>query len=124
MAAQGHEPMKIGLLHHVGSRGQSRRNRPESRHCGRKVRFRPLTHRHGGCAGTSLLSHKRTLALPKAVGCWPLTTLREKLIKIGVKIVRHGRYVTFKLAGVAVPRDLFQKFLMLIDDLRPRPAPA
>jgi hypothetical protein len=32
--------------------------------------------------------------------------LREKLVKIGAKVVRHGRYVTFQLAEVAVPRDL------------------
>ncbi len=72
----------------------------------------------------SASSHKRTLALSKAVGCWPLTTLREKLVKIGAKVVSHGRYVTFQLAKVAVPRDLFRKILRLIDDLRPRPAPA
>ena len=66
----------------------------------------------------------RTLALPEAVKHWSLTTLREKLIKIGAKVVRHGRYITFQLAEVAVPRELFQKFLSLIDDLRPRPAPA
>jgi len=50
--------------------------------------------------------------------------LREKLVKIGAKVVRHGRYVTFQLAEVAMPRGLFQKILSLIDDLRPRPAPA
>ena len=37
---------------------------------------------------------------------------------------RHGRYVTFQVAEVAVPRSLFQKILDLIDDLRRRPAPA
>jgi len=47
-----------------------------------------------------------------------------KLIKIGAKVVSHGRYVTFQLAEVAVPRELFRKILSLIDDLRPRPAPA
>ena len=55
---------------------------------------------------------------------WSLTTLREKLVKIGAKVVSHGRYVTFQLAGVAVPRELFRKILSLIDDLRPGPAPA
>ena len=55
---------------------------------------------------------------------WSLTTLREKLVKIGAKVVRHGRYVTFQLAEVAVPRSLFQKILSLIDDLRRRPVPA
>ncbi len=66
----------------------------------------------------------RTLALPEAVEHWSLTTLRERLNKIGAKIVRHGRYVTFQLAEVAVPRELFRNILSLIDDLRPRPAPA
>ena len=46
----------------------------------------------------------RTLALPKEVEHWSLTTLREKLVKIGAKVVSHGRYVTFQLAEVAVPR--------------------
>jgi hypothetical protein len=66
----------------------------------------------------------RTLALPKEVEHWSLTTLREKLVKIGAKVVRHGRYVTFQLAEVAVPRSLFQQILELINDLRPRPVPA
>jgi hypothetical protein len=55
---------------------------------------------------------------------WSLTTLREKLVKIGAKVVRHGRYVTFQLAEVAVSKILFQKILELIDDLRRRPVPA
>ena len=39
----------------------------------------------------------RTLALPDAVEQWSLTTLRERLVKIGAKVVSHGRYVTFQL---------------------------
>jgi hypothetical protein len=66
----------------------------------------------------------RTLALPEAVAHWSLTSLREKLVKIGAKVVRHGRYVIFQMAEVAVPRDLFSDILRLIDGLRPRPAPA
>ncbi len=58
------------------------------------------------------------------VGPWSIITLREKLVKIGAKVIRHGWYITFQLAEVAVPRDLFQKILRLIDDLRSRPAPA
>ncbi len=54
-----------------------------------------------------------------------LTTLREKLIKIGAEVVRHGRYVTFQLAEVAVSRVLFAQVLDLIADLRaPPPKPA
>ena len=65
----------------------------------------------------------RTLALPNEVEHWSMTTLREKLIKIGAKAVRHGRYVTFQLAEVTVPRLLFAEILRLIDGLRPQPAP-
>ncbi len=52
-----------------------------------------------------------TFAMPEAVEHWSLTTLREKLVKIGAKVVSHGRYVTFQLADVAVPRALVRKFL-------------
>ncbi len=55
---------------------------------------------------------------------WSLTALREKLVKIGAKAVRHGRYVTFQLAEVAVPRDPFREILRPIDDLRPSSTPA
>lgn len=66
----------------------------------------------------------RTLALPKEVAHWSLTTLREKLVKIGGKVVSHGQYVTFQLAEVAVSRDLFfAEILRLIDGLRPAPLP-
>ncbi|MCH8239878.1 MAG: hypothetical protein IIB62_07475 [Proteobacteria bacterium] len=37
-----------------------------------------------------------TFALPKEMEHWSLTTLREKLVKISAKIVRHGRYVIFQ----------------------------
>ncbi len=52
-----------------------------------------------------------------------LLTLREKLIKIGAKVVWHGRYVTVQLAEIAIPRRLFAYILRLNDDLRPKPAP-
>ena len=71
----------------------------------------------------NLANFMRTLALPKEVEHWSLTTLREKLVKIGAKVVRHGRYVTFQLAEVAIPRSLFVGILRRIDRLRPRPAP-
>jgi hypothetical protein len=66
----------------------------------------------------------RTLAMPKAAEPWSLTSLREKLIKIGAKVVRHGRYVTFEMAEVAAPRQMFQEILSLIARLRAPPAPA
>ena len=66
----------------------------------------------------------RTLAMPKTVERWSMTSLRVKLIKIGAKVVSHGRYVTFQLAEVAVPRRQFAAILSLIARLRPLPAPA
>ena len=66
----------------------------------------------------------RTLAIPKTVKRWSMTSLREKLIKIGAKVVSHGRYVIFQLAEVAVPRRLFAEILSLIARLRAPTAPA
>ena len=71
-------------------------------------------------AKTSLVGQKEKSVLPNEVAHWPVTALREKLVKIGAKVVRHGRYVTLQLAEVTVSRDLFQKILSLIDDLRLR----
>ena len=72
----------------------------------------------------TLANFMRTLALPEAVAQWSLTSLREKLIKIGAKVVRHARYAVFQMAEVAVPKQLFEEILRLIAGLRPGPAPA
>ena len=71
----------------------------------------------------NLANFLRTLALPDEVAHWSLSSLRERLIKIGARIVRHGRYIVFQLAEVAVPRTLFAAILRRIDRLRPRPPP-
>ena len=71
----------------------------------------------GQCHGTASPS-------PKTVQPWSLTSLREKLTKIGARVVSHGRYVTFQMAEVGVPRSLFKEILMLIARLRAPPAPA
>ena len=69
----------------------------------------------------NLANFLRTLALPEVVKHWSLTTLRERLVKIGAKIVRHGRSITFQMAEVMVSRDLFRKILAAIAALRPLP---
>ena len=51
----------------------------------------------------NLCNFLHTLALPKHVEHLSLTMLRNKLIKIGAKVVQHDRYVTFQLAEVAIP---------------------
>jgi hypothetical protein len=65
----------------------------------------------------------RQAVLPRGVRHWTLTTLREKLIKIGAKVVRHSRQVVFQMAEVAVPRELFRSILQAIERLR-QPAAA
>ena len=55
-----------------------------------------------------------------------LLTLPEKLFTIGVKVVRHGRYIAFQLAEVGIPRTIFAAILPLMiicdqDPLRRRP---
>ena len=71
----------------------------------------------------NLVNFLRTLALPGEIEAWSLTSLREKLVKIGARLVTHGRYMTFQMAEVAVPRDLFRRILEMIDGLRQK-APA
>ena len=46
------------------------------------------------------------------------------MVKIGAKVISHGRYVTFQMAELAVPREPFRKIQRRIDELRPRPARA
>jgi hypothetical protein len=65
----------------------------------------------------------RQLALPRPVRTWTLTTLREKLINIGGKVVHHAKAVTFQLAEVAVSRALFEAILDRIGRLRAAPSP-
>ncbi len=72
----------------------------------------------------NLANFLRTLALPADVEHWSLTTLREKLVKIAARIVRHGRYLVFQLAEVAVRRTAFAQVMRRIDRLRPEPLPA
>ena len=66
----------------------------------------------------------RTLATPEPIKDWSLTSLKEKLIKIGAKVISHARYVAFQMAEVAIPRQLFADILRLIAELRPPPDPS
>src|SRR3546814_14028816 len=66
----------------------------------------------------NLANFTRSLAWPKEVEHWSLTTIREKLVKIGAEVIAHGHYVTFQTAEVAVRLDLFRDILRRIDRLR------
>ena len=71
----------------------------------------------------NLANFMRTLALPRAIAHWSLTTLREMLVKIGAKMFRHGRYFAFQMAEVAVSRRMFGQILARIARLRAPPVP-
>lgn len=66
----------------------------------------------------NLASFVRQLTLPKPVRHWSLTTLREKLVKIGAKGVSHAKSVIFLSVEVAVPRKLFAAILTRVGRLR------
>jgi hypothetical protein len=66
----------------------------------------------------NLANFLRQLVLPKPIQNWTLTTLREKLVKIGAKVVSHAKYLVFQLAEVAVPRPLFATIVARFGRLR------
>ncbi len=128
MSASGYKQTSRGPLANVCFTPESRHSDTQKRFGLKKrtfdVRLAPESGLKWLWCGMSAFDPKETSALPKEVEHGSLTTLREKLVKIGSKVVSHGRHVTFQLAEVAVPRNLFREILSLIDDLRPRPAPA
>jgi len=69
----------------------------------------------------NLANFLRTLATPEAIETWSLTSLRERLIKTGTRLVRHARYAVFQFAEVALPRQVFASMLTLINGLRGPP---
>jgi hypothetical protein len=72
----------------------------------------------------NLANFLRTLATPKGIETWSLTSLRERLIKTGARLVRHGRYSIFQMAAAALPKAVFAGILGLINTLRGPPVAA
>ena len=70
----------------------------------------------------NLANFLRTLATPDKIGTWSLTSLRERLIKTGARLVRHARYAIFQMAEAALPRAVFAGIIGLINGLRGPPA--
>ncbi len=70
------------------------------------------------CLAYNLGNFLRRLVLPRRIKHWSLRTLLTKLIKIGAKVVRHSRIVTFQMAEVAVSEEVWAEILSRIDRLR------
>ncbi len=62
--------------------------------------------------------------LPEEIADWSLTSMQTRLIKIGARVVRHARAITFQLAEVAVSGNLFTRIIAVIQRLRAPPVPA
>jgi len=73
------------------------------------------------CMAYNIGNFLRRLALPKSINDWSLRTMREKLVKIGAKVVSHARYVTFQMAEVLVSRSLFYEILERVKRLKRMP---
>lgn len=69
----------------------------------------------------NLANFLRTTATPELIEGWSLTSLRERLIKTGARLVRPGCYAIFQMAEVAIPRDVFTAILNMINTLRGPP---
>ena len=64
------------------------------------------------------------LDLPEEMADWSLTSIQSRLIKIGARVVRHARKITFQLAEVAVSGALFGQIITAIRNIKPPPGPA
>ena len=69
----------------------------------------------------NLATFLRCIDLPEAMANWSLTSLQLKLIKIGARVVRHARAITFQLGEVAVTGPMVRAILAAIRSLRAPP---
>ncbi|MEM9062655.1 MAG: transposase [Pseudomonadota bacterium] len=83
-----------------------------------------ITRRRFRALAYNLANFMRTLATRAAIKTWSLTSLRERLIKTGVRLVRHACYAVFQFAEAALPQSVFADHLGLINGLRGQPAKA
>jgi hypothetical protein len=70
----------------------------------------------------NLATFLRCIELPEAMADWSLTSLQLKLIKVGARVVRHARAITFQLAEVAITGPMVRAILAAIRRLRAPPS--
>jgi Transposase DDE domain group 1 len=63
----------------------------------------------------------RRLVLPERIDAWSLTSLQQRLVKTGGRLVRHARHYWLLLAEGQLSRRLFGSMLRMIAAL---PVPA
>ena len=51
------------------------------------------------------------IVLPPEMGRWSLTALRQRLVEIGARLIRHARRLILQMVEVAIPRGLFGQIL-------------
>jgi len=56
----------------------------------------------------------RRLALPAAVANWSLTSLQQRLVKTGGRLIKHARYYWLLLPESHVTRRLFGSMLQKV----------
>ena len=56
----------------------------------------------------------RRLVLPRRIDSWSLTSVRQRLVKTGGRLIRHARYYWLLLAGSHLTRRLFGAMLRRI----------
>ena len=59
--------------------------------------------------------------MPEPIMGWSLTRSKEKLIRIGAKVVGHARCVAFQMTEIAISKNLFAMILRMIAELQPPP---
>jgi hypothetical protein len=63
----------------------------------------------------------RRLVLPKRIGTWSLTSLQQRLVKTGGRLIKHARYYWLLLAESHLTWRLFGSILRRLEAL-PLPA--
>ena len=59
----------------------------------------------------------RRLVLPQRIGNWSLTSLQQRLVKTGGRLIKHARYYWLLLAESHLTRRLFASMLGRINGL-------
>lgn len=69
----------------------------------------------------TLTDEYRCIALPKEISTWSLTSMKERVIKVGARLVMHARRLVFQMAEVSLTRGMLARILERIRQLEPGP---